>query len=546
MEKLLILLGILISFVSCQKSLKDIIREAEEATFIIYTYDEFGSPAGSGSGFFINANGIGITNYHVLDGSVKAIIKTSNGKEYEIDSVIASDKDWDIVKFSIKANGNTFKPLRFSKNKIEKGDVVYNISSPMGLEKTVSDGIVSSLREDKQHGEIVQVTAPISSGSSGSPILDEKGDVFAVATFVRRGGQNLNFGVLVDNEKIDNLTKSDFTKKNSKFNTQSNFIILNIPANDGADITLNAIELGKTSTILYLSYTHLNLIAGTDYYLWCELNKKENGFTLEDLDTKKEYYVISSTLGVNKANANKINLAMTVKFKVYLPPIRDNLKHINVYGCGKSDSRWLFKDINLEKYKEDINVNFEDYNRDYALACLTEGYFEEAQSSLSELLENNPNDAIALNTLGILSYIADNNSNAIYYFSEAIDKNPNDELAYINRFTVYKYQKNYSAALDDITKAINITPEQPDNFIYRATLYMDMKDWKNAKVDLDKAIATDGFKTDAGAYIYRVYTNAHLKNWKDACKDIYTAFNLTDNSEWEQELQQLWKDCGCR
>jgi len=110
---------ILLCFSSCQKSLKQIISETEEATFIIYTYDEFGSPAGSGSGFFIDANGSGISNYHVLDGAVKAIIKTADEKEYEIAQVLFSDKDWDIVKFSIKSNGDTFKPLKFSKKKIE-------------------------------------------------------------------------------------------------------------------------------------------------------------------------------------------------------------------------------------------------------------------------------------------------------------------------------------------------------------------------------------------------------------------------------------------
>ena len=546
MKKLLVLFSILLYLVSCQTSLKDIISEAEEATFIIYTYDEFGSPAGSGSGFFINTDGTGITNYHVLDGSVKAVIKTANEKEYEIDSIIASDKDWDIIKFSIKTNGDTFKPLKFSSKKIEKGDVVYNISSPLGLEKTVSNGIVSSLRVDKHYGDIVQVTAPISSGSSGSPILDEDGNVFAVVTFARRGGQNLNFGVLIDKEKIDNLNKSDFTKKNRKFNAQSNFVILNMPADDGADITLNAIEFDKNSTVLYLSYTHLNLMGGEDYYLWCELNKKENGFTLEDLDAKKDYYVTSSTLGIDKTNATEINLASTVKFKVYLPVIKNDINHISIYGCGKNDRRWQFKDINLEKYKTKMNVNFEDYNRDYALAYLREGYFDDAHSLLLELTENNPNDAIVLNTLGVLSYIADNNNDAINYFTEAINNNPNDELAYVNRFVVYKYQQNYSAALEDISKAINIEPDQPDNFIYRAMLYMDMKDWQNAKKDLDKAIESEDFKRDAGVYLYRIYTNIYLEKWKDACKDIYTAFNLTDNKDTEKELQDLWNRCGCR
>ena len=228
-----------------------------------------------------------------------------------------------------------------------------------------------------------------------------------------------------------------------------------------------------------------------------------------------------------------------------MPAIENDINNISIYGCGKSDRRWQFKDIDLEKYKAKINVNFEDYTRDYALAYLREGYFDDAQNLLLELVENNPNDVIALNTLGVLSYIADNNNDALIYFTEAIDNNPNEELAYVNRFVVYKYQQNYSAALKDISKAINIEPDQPDNLIYRALLYMETKDWENAKKDLDKAIESEDFKRDAGAYLYRIYANVHLENWKEACKDIYTAFNLTDDEEVEKDLQDLWKQCGC-
>lgn len=199
----LLYLFLITLLISCKKEVKDIIKKGEEASFIIYTYDEFGSPNGSGSGFFIAEEGIGITNYHVLDGSVKAIIKTYDNKEYEIDKVIASDKKWDIIKFSIKnKREEKFAHLNFAKQKAEKGDKVYSISSPLGLEKSVSDGIIASLRSDKQHGDIIQITAPISSGSSGSALLNESGDVFGVATFNKTGGQNLNFGVAIDKKKI--------------------------------------------------------------------------------------------------------------------------------------------------------------------------------------------------------------------------------------------------------------------------------------------------------------------------------------------------------
>ena len=70
---------------SCSKGAKTVLEKAEMATFIIYTFDEYGSPAGSGSGFFIDKEGIGITNYHVLDGAQKAVLRLKDGKEYEID-----------------------------------------------------------------------------------------------------------------------------------------------------------------------------------------------------------------------------------------------------------------------------------------------------------------------------------------------------------------------------------------------------------------------------------------------------------------------------
>ena len=545
---LIVIIISLLGCVSCQKSLRNIISHAEDASFIIYTYDEFGSPHGTGSGFFIDSKGTGITNYHVLDGASKAFIKTSDEKEYEIESVIGSDKNWDLIKFTLKGNRSSFKYLKFANKPVKKGDEVYNISSPLGLEKTASSGIVSSFRTDKKHGEVVQVTTPISSGSSGSPLFNKNGDVFAVATFYKDGGQNLNFGVLVNQESISNLTKSDFEGDNNKINTNSNFIILNIPAEKGPDIVLNAIEFDDNATTLYLSFTHLLLSGGDDYFVWVELGGNEDDFTILDLESNKEYYVTSSSVGVNKENATKVSLVTTTKFKVFLPPIKDTIERFSVYGCGKNDSRWVFKDIDLNKYKETVNVNFENYKRDHAFAYLRDGEYGYANELLIELIDNNPDDALALNALGIMSYLSDNNRDALYYFTEAINKNPNYDLSYLNRHEVYKYQGNYSKALNDITKAINIEPNQPDNFVYRASLYMDMENWAEAKNDINKVIESKDFNKDPSAYLIRIFANIFLGNFDEACLDISTAISLIDNSDIEskERLQDLSKRYGCQ
>lgn len=317
------ILLICLSLVSCKKSIKDIIADTEDATFVVYTYNCFGSPQGIGSGFFIDDNGIGITNYHVLDGAIKASIKTSDGSEYEIDRVLASDKDWDILKFSIKnPEHKSFETLDFRNKEMEKGDIVYNISNPLGLESTVSEGIVSSLREDSQHGNTVQITAPISPGSSGSALLDRQGKVFAVATFLKEGGQNLNFGVSITSEKIANLQKNDFVEDNVRFNKNENLIILNVPSQKGSDVMLNAIEFTPSATIGYFTYTNLQLGFGESMSIWTNTDPKAGKvFTIEDNDTSRKYHIQSSTIGTDRGTGTSVPLASSYSFKVFFEPI---------------------------------------------------------------------------------------------------------------------------------------------------------------------------------------------------------------------------------
>ena len=149
----------------------------------------------SGSGFFV-ASDIVATNYHVIQVAAKGFIKGyGDEKLYEIIGVVGIDEKNDLALLRIK--GVRGKPLRLAANDSAAiGDDVFVISNPKGLEGTFSPGIVSSIRK-MQSGNRLQITAPISAGSSGGAVLNKRGEIIGIAAGAVEGGQALNFAIPV-------------------------------------------------------------------------------------------------------------------------------------------------------------------------------------------------------------------------------------------------------------------------------------------------------------------------------------------------------------
>ena len=163
------------------------------ATIIIYDMDK--KVLAQGSGFFVNNKGHLITNYHVLEGAYNAEVKTYDGNKYSIKSVVAENKTADLIKVLVDIPDKSRHWVRVTKALPAVAERVLVVGSPMGLEQTVSEGIVSAVRELPTVGKFFQISAPISPGSSGSPVVNMKGEVIGVATFQLVKGQNLNFAV---------------------------------------------------------------------------------------------------------------------------------------------------------------------------------------------------------------------------------------------------------------------------------------------------------------------------------------------------------------
>ncbi len=180
---------------------EDIAEKALAATVYLEMKDKNGKTLGIGSGFFVKPNLIA-TNYHVIEGAAKGTAKlVGKSTTYNIEGVTATDKTNDLALLQVPAYGiygvKGLKPLSLGdSDKVRIGETVYVAGNPKGLEGTFSDGIISS-RRDKLTKERLQMTAPISPGSSGGPVLNRKGEVIGVSFAVYKSldAQNLNFAI---------------------------------------------------------------------------------------------------------------------------------------------------------------------------------------------------------------------------------------------------------------------------------------------------------------------------------------------------------------
>lgn len=191
-----ILAFIVFALTSSFASVPDIVLDQTKAVVTVYVSSTNKAKSITGSGFVVKSDGIVITNYHVIADAVETaggsiIVRANTGAYFKVEEVVAYNEEKDIAILKLDARDLPITKLAAKYNP-KAGDSVVVIGSPFGLEATVTDGIISSIRgKDK----MLQISAAISPGSSGSPVFNLKGEVIGVATLTRKGGQNLNFAM---------------------------------------------------------------------------------------------------------------------------------------------------------------------------------------------------------------------------------------------------------------------------------------------------------------------------------------------------------------
>jgi tetratricopeptide (TPR) repeat protein len=424
----IILFFVFIYSVYAQENISEIVKKIEPSVAVIVTYDNKGNIIKQGTGFFISENGNIITNRHLLLGAYKVELKIEKDKPYFINQIVAEDKEGDAIRLSINIPKNIVLPLQLSNNIPKVGEKVVVISSALGLEKTVSDGVVSVVRHIPTLGNIIQITAPISPHSSGNPVLNMKGEVIGIVTFQIDEEQNLHFAIL--SEKITTLK----TIKSKTFTEWKK--------DQMEEWTSSSEGLYYMGLIFSLKENYRNAI---QYF---EKAVKKN----------PQYYKALFELGLAYGELGRWNEAI----EAYKQIIRINPDYTDAqYNVGLIYYNLGRYNEAIEAYKQAIKIKPDYTNAYYNLGLLYDelGRYDEAIESFKQGIRISPDYADAHYNLGVSYENLGRYNEAIETYKEAIRINPDYVTAHYNLGWIYGELGRYNEAINAYKQAIRIYPD---------------------------------------------------------------------------------------
>lgn len=195
---IILLVSLLVCLTGCvgkpkELSGEEIYKKISPITVEVYAEGDFVSSLGSG--FFIDENGTVVTNFHVIEDCSSAYVTTSDGGVYDVTSVLGYSKH--LSDIAILSTTKSNSSAAESASSVVTGEAVYVLGSSLGLTGTFSEGLVSSAEREIDGRSYFQISAPISEGNSGGPVVNSYGQVIGIASAGFEDGQNLNLAIPV-------------------------------------------------------------------------------------------------------------------------------------------------------------------------------------------------------------------------------------------------------------------------------------------------------------------------------------------------------------
>ena len=447
--------------IRAQDLLPELVRRIKPSAVAIETFDSHGEKLSRGSGFFVEADRI-VTNRHVLEGAYRAEVHSSSGSVFPVKGVLAVDAEGDLALLKIDTPAVQIRPLQLDKTSPQEGESIVVIGNPLGLEGSVTNGIVSAVRDIPTFGRIIQITAPISSGSSGSPVVNMQGQVIGVATLQITGGQSVNFAI--PSERI------------SQLQVASMISLADLVATAGRNKRAKAVQffrdglsfLSKDDCEKALPYFEKAVESDSNYAeAWAQA-----GFCNEKLGKHAEAIEASKkAVSLRPSAESYFNIGLA---SFYLKQYKDaaeayrqaiKLDPYNAadayYALGLVYRDWGKADEEIQAYKQAIKLK-----PDYIVAYerlgsryLRSKKFNEAVEIFRQLSTLKPGDAIAPNNMGEAYFELNKLNDALESFRQSIRLKPDYGKAYYNLGRTLLAMGNRDAALEQYTILTNIDPD---------------------------------------------------------------------------------------
>jgi Tfp pilus assembly protein PilF len=447
---------------NAQDILPELVRRIKPSAVAIETFDARGEKLSRGSGFFIETDRI-VTNRHVLEGAFRAEVHSSTGAVFPVKGVLAIDAEGDLAVLKIDPPSPVIRPLPLHKTSPQEGESVVVIGNPLGLEGSVTNGIVSAVRDIPTFGRIIQITAAISSGSSGSPVVNMQGQVIGIATLQITGGQSVNFAI--PSERISQLQVASAVMSLS-----------DLVATTGRNKRAKAVQsfrdglsfLSKDDCEKALPYFEKAVEADNTYAeAWAQ-----TGFCNEKLGKHAEALEASKkAVSLRPSAESYFNIGLA---NFYLKQYREaadayraaiKLDPYNsadaYYALGLVYRDWGKADEEIQAYKQAIRLR-PDYTVAYerlGSRYLKSKKFNEAIEVFRQLAALKPGDPYAPNSLGEAYLELNRLPEAQESFRQSIRLKPDYGKAYYNLGKCLLAMGNRDGALEQYTILTNIDPD---------------------------------------------------------------------------------------
>jgi tetratricopeptide (TPR) repeat protein len=438
-----------------QDQLPELVRRIKPSAVAIETFDARGEKLSRGSGFFVDVDRV-VTNRHVIEGAYRAEVHLNSGHSFPVKTVLAVDAEGDVALLKVDAPVNLVRPLSLDRTSPQEGESVVVIGNPFGLEGSVTNGIVSAVRDIPGFGRIIQITAPISPGSSGSPVVNMQGQVIGVATLQITGGQSVNFAI--PSERIAQLGRT------AQSDASPQMSLGDLVAATSRNKRAKAVEyfrdglsfLSKDDCQRALPYFQKATESDSGYgEAWAQ-----TGFCSEKLGRHAEAIEASKkAVSIRPSVESYFNIGLA---NYYLKQYKEaeqayrqaiKLDPYNAadayYALGLTYRDWGQFDDEIQAYKNAIRLK-----PDYTVAYdrLGQRYMQlkkyaEAVDIFKQLAAQRPGDANAQNNLGETYEAMGRHDEAIEAFRQATRLKPDFGKAYFNLGKTLLTQGNRDAAI---------------------------------------------------------------------------------------------------